>query len=102
MRDLLLLDGHSKAFLEHYAVAGKTGTSQKIVDGKYSHSQHVASFSGFFPNKRPQIQVTVVVDTPHIQGTGYGSVVATPIFKEIADSVIACTGLPPQTNILKL
>lgn len=102
MRDLLLLDEHSKAFVRGYAVSGKTGTSQKIVDGKYSHSQHVASFSGFFPNKRPQFQITVVVDTPHVQGTGYGSVTAAPIFKEIADNIIACTGLPPQTNILKL
>ena len=102
MRDLLMLDEHSKAFVRGYAVAGKTGTSQKIIDGKYSHSQHVASFSGFFPNKRPQFQITVVVDAPHVQGTGYGSVVAAPIFKEIADVVIAYTGLPPQTNILKL
>ena len=102
MRDLLLLDRHSKAFLEHYAVAGKTGTSQKIVDGHYSHSQHVASFSGFFPNQRPQVQITVVVDTPQIQGTGYGSVVAAPIFKEIAESVIAYTGLPPTVTLQKL
>ena len=102
MRDLLLLDEHSKAFVRGYAVAGKTGTSQKIVDGKYSHSQHVASFSGFLPNRRPQFQITVVVDTPHVQGVGYGSVTAAPIFKEIADNIIAYTGLPPQTNILKL
>jgi len=102
MRDLLLLDEHSKAFVHGYRVAGKTGTSQKIIDGQYSHTQHVASFSGFFPNKRPQFQITVVVDTPHVQGTGYGSVTAAPIFKEIADTVIACTGVPPQTNILKL
>lgn len=102
MRDLLMLDEHSKAFVRGYAVAGKTGTSQKIIDGQYSHTQHVASFSGFFPNKRPQFQITVVVDTPNVQGTGYGSRVAAPIFKEIADAVIACTGLPPIATLQKL
>ena len=97
MRELLLVNERSKAFVHNYAVAGKTGTSQKIVNGTYSHSQHIASFSGFFPNRQPQIQITIVVDAPHVQGTGYGSVVAAPVFKEIADGIISYMGLPPTT-----
>src|SRR5690606_23465157 len=32
-----------------YELAGKTGTSQKVVNGTYSESEYVASFVGFAP-----------------------------------------------------
>ena len=40
-----------KAALEHYTVAGKTGTAQKVEDGKYVR-KYVASFIGFFPRRQ--------------------------------------------------
>ena len=100
MRSLLLLSENSKAFIPHYNVSGKTGTTQKIVDNHYSHTQHIASFSGFFPNRNPQIQITITVDSPHVIGTGYGSIVAAPIFKEIAENIIAYMGILPEPKLL--
>lgn len=100
MRKMLLLSDHSKAYIHNYNVTGKTGTTQKIIHGHYSHNQHIASFSGFFPNKNPQIQITITVDSPHIAGTGYGSVVAAPIFKEIAEQIIPYLKIEPESKPL--
>ncbi len=100
MRAMLLLSEHSKAYIPNYNVTGKTGTSQKIIQGRYSHNQHIASFSGFFPNQNPQIEITITVDSPKTQGTAYGSVVAAPIFKEIAEDLITYMGIQPEPKLL--
>lgn len=78
-----------RARINGYSVGGKTGTTQKIINGKYSSESHVASFSGFLPVEDPQVIITVVVDAPKVKyGTGYGGVVAAPAFKEIAEDCI--------------
>ncbi len=100
MRKMLLLSNHSKAYIPNYNVTGKTGTTQKIIDGHYSHNQHIASLSGFFPNQKPQVQITITVDSPHVTGTGYGSVVAAPIFKEIAEQIIPYLKIEPEVKPL--
>lgn len=85
-----------RAAIENYAVAGKTGTTQKIVDGKYSRQHHVASFSGFFPADNPALVITVVVDEPKLNGVGYGGSVAAPAFRDIAESCISYLGIRPS------
>jgi cell division protein FtsI/penicillin-binding protein 2 len=77
-----------RAQLPGYAVAGKTGTARKIIDGQYSHNHHVASFSGFFPADNPQVVITVVVDDAKVDGPAYGGVVAAPLFHDIAMKLI--------------
>ena len=70
-----------------YPIAGKTGTSQKIKNGRYTRSYYT-SFMGYFPAHRPKYSCAVVIDNP--QGfRQYGSDVAAPVFKEIADKVYA-------------
>ncbi|WP_309383553.1 peptidoglycan D,D-transpeptidase FtsI family protein [Cerasicoccus frondis] len=85
-----------KAAIEGYGVAGKTGTTQKIVNGRYSHQHHVGSFVGFFPKSNPRLVITVVVDEPEMRGVGYGGVVAAPVFKNIAEHCIQYLGIPPE------
>lgn len=85
-----------KAHIENFRVAGKTGTTQKIVDGRYSHSQHVASFSGFFPADKPELVITVIVDHPKFDGLGYGGSVSGPAFRNIANSCINHLGIRPS------
>ena len=62
-------------------MGGKTGTAQKIVDGKYSHSKYVCSFFGFAPYNDPKIAVIVLCDEP--TNGRYGSTTAAPIASEI-------------------
>ncbi|MGJ8640927.1 MAG: peptidoglycan D,D-transpeptidase FtsI family protein [Opitutaceae bacterium] len=82
-----------KAAIDNFMVAGKTGTTQKLINGEYSNQHHVASFSGFFPADNPALVITVVVDEPKFKGTGYGGSVAAPAFRTIAEACIAYLGI---------
>ncbi len=71
-----------------YKIAGKTGTA-KIADKKKGYRKiYLASFAGYFPADDPQYSCIVVVNAPS-NGVYYGSLVAGPVFKEIADKVYA-------------
>jgi cell division protein FtsI/penicillin-binding protein 2 len=74
------------AKLDFISVGGKTGTSQKLVDGKYSKSQYNSSFIGFFPVENPQVLCLILVNSP--EKGKYGGAVAAPIFKEIAEKIV--------------
>ena len=65
---------------------GKTGTSRKLIDGKYDPKRHFASFMGFFPADKPQFGVLVMLDDP--AGDTTGGDVAAPLFKRIGDGII--------------
>ena len=80
------------AKLNNMKVAGKTGTSRKFVDGKYSETKYTSSFIGFFPAENPEIVIAVVIDAP-MTGSIYGGKVAAPVFKKIAERIIALSGL---------
>ena len=84
-----------RAALDGYRVAGKTGTTKKLVDGRYSNKHHVASFTGFFPAERPALVITVVVNNPKIRDVGYGGTVAAPAFRNIAKACIGYLGIRP-------
>lgn len=90
-----------RAKVEGFKVAGKTGTSQKIINGKYSNRQHVASFTGFFPADRPRAVITVVVDSPKLKGIGYGGIVAAPSFATIAKQIAAYMGIKNDADFEK-
>ena len=80
------------ARMNKYTVAGKTGTTQKIIDGRYSESQHIASFSGFLPASNPELIITVVVDHPKgVQASG--GKICGPAFKNIAEACISYLGI---------
>jgi cell division protein FtsI (penicillin-binding protein 3) len=71
---------------EHYGIAGKTGTAQKLVNGTYASGQYLASFIGYFPAESPRYSIMVMVSNP-TNGIYYGGSVAGPVFREIADKV---------------
>jgi len=83
-----------KAALEHYTVAGKTGTAQKAGPGGYLPGKYIASFIGFFPADEPEVCISVVLDEPK-QGY-YGGQVAAPIFKQIAERVANYLNIRPD------
>jgi len=91
-------DGTAKAAaIPGYQVAGKTGTAQKLIDGKYSNRNHVGSFVGFFPASDPQVVITVIVDDAKLDRgrVNYGSAVAVPSFKRIAEKLISYLDIKP-------
>lgn len=82
----------TKARLEGYTVAGKTGTAQKPVPGGYSHDANIASFVGFLPAERPELAIIVVVDEPQPLHTG--GLVAAPVFRRIAEQAVRYLDIP--------
>ncbi len=91
-------DGTGKAAqIAGYTVAGKTGTAQKVVNGRYSNSDYNVSFVGFVPSRKPQYTIIVVVDSPH-KVPPYGGTVAAPIFQKIANAALRQAGIAPSIN----
>ena len=74
-------------FNEHYGIAGKTGTAQTLENGRYV-KKYYTSFAGFFPADAPKYSCIVIIDNPKGYSQ-YGSDVAAPVFKEIADKIYA-------------
>ena len=83
------------AQVEEYGTAGKTGTAQKVVEGKkgYSQSGYIGSFAGIAPADDPRIVVLVSINEP--QGSHFGGVVAAPAFREIVRQVLPYMGVKP-------
>jgi cell division protein FtsI/penicillin-binding protein 2 len=69
-------------------IAGKTGTSKKVVNGEYVEGDYTASFTGFFPAEAPKYVCLVMLDEPRLGGY-YGGLASAPIFKGIAEKVYA-------------
>jgi cell division protein FtsI (penicillin-binding protein 3) len=81
------------AHLDHYTVAGKTGTANKAEDGHYV-DRFYSSFIGFFPADDPQICISVVLDDP--KDGHYGGDTAGPIFHAIAERAAKYLNLKPD------
>ena len=73
------------AYLNGYRVGGKTGTAQKVKDGRYMEGNYILSFIGFMPANDPEVVVYVAVDNPKgvVQ---YGGTVAAPIAKRVLEA----------------
>jgi cell division protein FtsI (penicillin-binding protein 3) len=90
MMEGVVLEGTGKpARLDGYTAAGKSGTAQKIdpATGRYSTTQYNSSFVGFAPVNNPVISILVVLDSP--VGPHHGGEVGGPVFKRIAEQVLA-------------
>ncbi len=86
------------AYIENYRVGGKTGTAQKVKDGKYMVGNYIVSFIGFLPADKPEYVVYVAVDYP--KGvTQYGGTVSAPLAKNIMKNIISIKGLEPAKEI---
>ncbi len=95
MLEGVVLEGTGKAAqLDGWTAAGKTGTAQKIdpLTGRYSLTDHIASFVGFAPLNEPAITVLVTLDSP--PGNYHGGRVAAPVFKRVAEQVLTYLGVP--------
>lgn len=87
----------SCAAVPGYTVAGKTGTSRKLLpDGSgYANDRHLASFIGFAPAESPRLAAIVVLDEP-VQT--YGGRVAAPVFSEIMQFALRLYRVAPPSG----
>lgn len=88
-----------KAWCKEYAIGGKTGTAQKVINGTYSHDQYVGSFCGFAPAESPRLVCLVAVDEPDRRLGYYGGTVAAPAVREILRRGLNALGVAPRTTL---
>ena len=84
------------AAITNYVVAGKTGTAQKVVDGKYSNDRYFVSFIGYFPADHPELCISVVMDSPKEGGRAFGGALCGPVFAEIGKRCASYLNIPPD------
>lgn len=85
------------AAIPGYRVAGKTGTAQRVVNGRYSG--YTASFIGFAPADKPRYVISVTIQAP--QGMHWGGVLGGPVFKEVMSYVLEAKHIPPTNTKVK-
>jgi len=83
-----------KGALEHYTVAGKTGTAQKAEHGVYVPGKYFSSFIGFFPADNPELCISVTIDEP--KEGHFGGDTAAPVFKQIAERAASYLNIRPE------
>jgi cell division protein FtsI (penicillin-binding protein 3) len=89
--------------IKDFELAGKTGTTQKIIDGKYVNDRHVASFVGFFPATRPELVISVIVDDARLAPglLASGRAVAAPSFRRVAEQLIQYLDIKPALPLTR-
>ena len=83
----------AQAALDGYLVAGKSGTAQKVENGRYSRSKVVASFIGYAPAEAPRFVMLIMFDEP--KKKRWGGTAAAPVFRRIAQQALHYLQVPP-------
>ena len=85
-----------------YRVGGKTGSAERVIDGRYARNSVVATFAGVFPMDRPRYVVLVMIDRP--PGNAYSSgqrtagFTAAPVVKKVVERIGPMLGIYPDSN----
>jgi len=85
--------------LEHIAIAGKTGTSEKAISGKvgYEEEKYTSIFAGFFPVEKPEYVIVIVYDEADYDSYAYyASLSAVPTFKQVVEKMVNL----PETDVM--
>lgn len=89
-----------QAQVRGYRVAGKTGTTHKLVAGRYAN-KYVASFVGFAPASDPRIIIAVMIDEPS-NGQYFGGAVAAPVFANVTASALRSLNVAPDSTVTNI
>ena len=88
------------AYIDGYRVGGKTGTAQKVKDGKYMVGNYIVSFIGFLPADDPEVIVYIAID--NAKGvTQYGGTIAAPIAKQVLTDAISALGIEKREGAME-
>lgn len=85
----------SRAAINGYRVAGKTGTARKAEAGGYANDRHVAVFAGMAPAVDPRIVAVVVLNEPD-ESAYHGGEVAAPVFARVVSGAMRMLNIPPD------
>lgn len=86
------------ADIPYYRVAGKTGTTHKLINGAYADDRYVAMFAGFAPASMPRIVMVIGIDDP-IKNGHFGGQVAAPVFHRVMAGALRLLNVAPDERI---
>lgn len=92
----------TKATLENYTVAGKTGTAWKWnTETRHYDKRFYSSFIGFFPADQPELCIAIIIDEPQAGAYGiHGGQVAAPVFRRVAEQAAHYLKITPDRGVL--
>ena len=86
----------SKAGIDAYTVAGKTGTVRKLgVKGDYEDTSHLTFFAGIAPASLPRLVGVVMINDPSVPEAG-GGTIAAPVFSRVMAGALRLLNVPPD------
>jgi cell division protein FtsI (penicillin-binding protein 3) len=88
----------SKAQVAGYRIGGKTGTAEKLVNGRYSRTNNIGYFAGIGPMSKPRFIIAVMVDDPS-GALRTGGSVAAPTAADLFASALRAANVPPDSSI---
>lgn len=88
----------SKAQVAGYRIGGKTGTAEKIVNGRYSKTDNIGYFVGIAPMSKPRFIIAVMIDNPR-GALRTGGSVAAPTAADLASNALRAANVPPDSSI---
>ncbi|GGA16974.1 penicillin-binding transpeptidase domain-containing protein [Psychrobacillus lasiicapitis] len=91
LEHVVALGSGRNAYRDGLRIGGKTGTAQKVINGRYAEGEYIVSFIGFAPADDPEIVVYVAIDNPK-SSTVFGSTIAAPIVGQIIEDSLEVTG----------
>ncbi len=84
------------AYIDGYRVGGKTGTAQKVINGRYSKNEYIVSFIGFAPADDPQVVIYAAVDNP--KGLQFGGLIAAPLVRNMMEDTLRYMNVKPRAE----
>lgn len=96
MESVVTEGGGKKAYVPGYRIGGKTGTANKLINGKYSTDRVYSSFAAIAPVDSPRVALLIAVDEPKADNIQFGSLVAAPIAHEILRDTLSYLEIPPH------
>ncbi len=87
--------GTKQAYRPGYRIGGKSGTAQKVIDGRYVDGKFISSFIGVAPVDNPKAVVLVMVDEPDSSIGYYGSIVAGPVAADLLENILKYYDVEP-------
>jgi cell division protein FtsI (penicillin-binding protein 3) len=90
----------TRAQLDWYSVAGKTGTTHKVGAAGYEDAKYVSSFVGMVPATDPKIVTVVVINEPP-EDAYFGGEIPAPVFKGIMQQALPLLGIEPDLSPLQ-
>ena len=90
--------GTKQAYRPGYRIGGKSGTAQKVIDGRYAEGKFISSFIGTSPIDDPRAVAIVLVDEPDASIGYYGSTVTGPVAADLLENIMKYYDVEPVYN----